>query len=1047
MQIIKGSIKHPHSVVVAMLLCGIFGYLALIALPVQMKPTLDKPEISINTTFRGASPAEVEEQITNRIEDQMDAVEGVYKITSNSQDGYSSITLEFDWGIDKDVAIIDVVNKLSQVPDLPDDADEPEVIAVSSDQQEPIMWFGMTGDKGANEKFEIAEDLVEPRIRRLEGVGDLFLFGGEEREFQILVDPFALAGRGISYNEFAEAIRAENQNVRGGFLDQGKRRYIVRTVGKYKNPEELLATIVAYDKDGGPVYLKEVASVQKGYKKTRSVVRTNGKPIVIFGVIRKTGANVVSTCRTVEEEIKKLNKEFEQKRLGVSFEVFHTQVDYIDEAIDLVKSNMYVGALLAVAVLLIFLRSSRSVLVIALSIPISIVTVFILLKFFNRSLNIISLAGLAFSVGLVMDNAIVVLENIFRHRSMNKNSSDASYDGATEVWGAILVSTLTTLAVFIPVVFIQQEAGQLFKDIAIAVSCAIGLSFIASLTIIPMAASILYRGRDINKKEKHIPGLHNVSVVIGNIGTFMAKGYDKVMSGLIGRENNKILKKVIIVAVIFIGFLASMKMLPDAEYLPSGNQNFIIIYAKPLVGTNFDKQVESILPLENQLQQMKEEGRVEMFFSVFSNRFSAVGVAADKNHASEKEMAALVGELFGRTRNITGFESLFPFQASIFRDPGKQFEVEISGPDLDRLKETSERITGQLMGMKDAVKFVRSSFQEGAPELNVRLNRDKCARVGLRVSDVAEAVESLVAGKQVGYYDEGGKDIDLSILAGPGFVETKESLAALSLITPSGYMVKLGDIADVKVELGPTAISHLEKERSIILTVDLVPEISLEKAINRVENEVLAPTRATLSGSYTLGFGGSADKLNSTLKALSGSFILALIIVYLLMVALFESFTYPLIIMATVPPAASGAFLGISISHKISGGFVGFDVLAMLGLVILAGVVVNNAVLIVHQALNFRREGYDPDEALIKSCSSRLRPIAMSMTTSVFGMLPLAMGGGAGSELYRSLGAAVVGGLAVSTIFTLFLVPSLLSLVQDIQWYLGGKKWKTTEED
>lgn len=1049
MQLIQSSIRHPHSIIVAMALCILFGYISMRTLPLQLKPTLDRPEITIRTNYRGASPSEVEDQITIPIEDQMDGVEGLNRLSSTSSDGRSAITLEFDWGVNKDIALIDVVNKLSQVPNLPADADEPAVRAVSSDEEEPIMWFIMTGNKTPNEMFAIAQDIVEPRIRRVEGVGDLFISGGEEREFHVLVDPVAMAGRGVSFTQLSAALRAENRNVRGGFIDQGKRRYIVRTVGRYSTPEEILQTIIAYDAQGGPIQLQEFASVSPGYKRRLSMVRSDGEPTVAFRLIRKTGANVVKTCRLAEEAIEQLNREMEQRNLGVSLRIVNTDVEYIDQSIRLVVTNLLIGAGLASMVLLLFLRSFRSVLVVLLAIPISIITVFILLQAFGRSLNIISLAGLAFSVGMVVDNAIVVLENIYRHISMGKKPHLAAYDGAREVWGAILISTLTTLVVFIPIIFIQEEAGQLFKDIAIAISCAIALSFLASLTIIPCASSILYRFRSIRQRFE---AMHPKAARVMNLMEFVwlgksfARAYEWLMEHLIGRSLGRFLSKIGIVVLLAAAFVLSLRLLPEAEYLPSGNRNFILVFARPVVGTNLESQMESILPLERILLNMKEEGRLERFFVILSDRFSAIGIVVDKRHASERQMQAMVGEIFGITRGITGFESLFPVQASIFRDPGKQFNVEISGPDLNRLNQIARSIQGQLMGMPDVVRFVRSSYQDGNPEVQVRLDRDKCARVGLRVTDVAEAVESLIAGRVVGTYEDEGKNIDLTILSAAGSMESKEALESLILVTPTRHQVKLGDIAEVGVQTGPTSIQRLEKERAIILTVNLTPETSLENAIERVEGEILTPLRTTLPGSYSLGFSGSADKLNTTLQALTSSFLLAIIIVYLLMVALFASFTYPLIIMATVPPAASGAFLGITLSHKLSGGFVGFEVLSMLGLVILTGVVVNNAILIVHQALNNRREGYNPDEALLLSCKTRLRPILMSASTSVFGMLPLAIGGGTGSELYRGLGATVVGGLAVSTLFTLFLVPTLLSMVQDIQWYLGGRSWKQQTE-
>jgi len=394
-------------------------------------------------------------------------------------------------------------------------------------------------------------------------------------------------------------------------------------------------------------------------------------------------------------------------------------------------------------------------------------------------------------------------------------------------------------------------------------------------------------------------------------------------------------------------------------------------------------------------------------------------------------MKAFVGEMFGRCQGLAGFESLFPMQMSIFRDPGKQIEIDIVGPSLERLQTASERITKELYGT-DGVKFVRSSFHGGNPEVQIRLDRRRSAALGLRVSDVADFVQSLVAGKYVGRFNEAGKQIDLTLYAQKDRVQSREDIAAVQLVTPSGEFVRLDSVAEVRTTTGPTAIKHVEKERAITLTVNLTDAVPLEAVIASVEASILSPLRQSLPRSYSLRLGGTADKLDSTLRALTGSFYLAVVIVYLLMVALFRSWVYPLIIMVTIPVAMTGAFLGISVAHTASGGLINFDVIAMLGLIILAGIVVNNAILIVHQTLNLRDTGMSPDEALREASESRLRPICMSVSTSVLAMLPLALGRGAGTELYRGLGAVVIGGLAVSTLFTLFLVPALFSLVQDI---------------
>ena len=1031
MKLISSSVKHPHAVIVGILLCALFGYRAMVSIPMQMKPTLDKPEITITTTYRGAAPVEVEDQITTPIEEEMDAVEGVRKVSSKSAEGRSAITLEFDWGVNKDIALIDVINKLNQVPDLPEEADEPVVLAVSSDERQPVMWVICLSDKSANELFELAEDVIEPRIRRIEGVGDLRIFGGEEREVHVLVDPQAMASRGITFDQLVSALRRENMNVRGGFIDEDKRRYTIRTMGQFTSLDEVGEVIVARTQVGA-VYLKELATARFGYKKSLSTVRTNAKPTVVFGVVRKSGANVVAVCNRVQNAFTNLNEEFKQKGVDLEFRAVYTEVDYINESIELVRQNLLIGGLLATAVLIVFLRSFRSVAVVALSIPVTLITVFILLKAFDRSINIISLAGLAFAVGMVVDNAIVVLENIYRYVEMGKRTSEAIVEAASEVWGAVLASTLTTLAVFVPIIFIQEEAGQLFKDIAIAISCAIGLSLLVSLTVVPMLGrQLILRGakkREVGALLRSAGGIVDL-VLLGWLGRSFSWAYNRAMAWLVGASPLRIAVKLLVVAALASGFYLSLQLLPESEYLPSGNRNFVLVFANPLVGSHLDKRVESVRPLE---QMLLNDPRVERFFCVFGGRFNAVGMRLKKPYTDERSMTKYLDEIRAFTSSMPGFKSLFPMQASIFRDPGKQFDVEISGPDLDRIERTAREIEAQLRTIP-GVMFVRTEHQPGRPEVQVKLDRERCAALGLRVSEVSTVIESLVAGKVVGTFNDGGKEIDLTLRAKPGLVETRNALAAVTFHTPAGRGVRLDTIAAVRTTTGPVEIRHLEKQRAIVLTVNLLRHISLERAINAVETQIFKPMRSRLPATYTLKLGGSADKLNSTLRALKDSFVLALIIIYLLMVALFESFTYPMIIMATVPLAASGAFMGVTLANHLSDGRVSFDVITMLGLVILSGIVVNNAILIVHQALNFRREGMPPNQALVESCRTRLRPIFMSATTSVFGMLPLALGRGAGSELYRGLGAALVGGLAVSTVFTLFLVPCLLSLVQDLQ--------------
>ncbi len=1038
MQIIDHSVRFPHTVLVVVLLCVLFGYLSLDRIPVQLKPSTENPEIKIDTTFRGAAPREVEDQVTNRIEEVVDGVEGIERITSVSREGASSIKLEFDWGVDKNRAMIDVINKLNQVADLPDDAEEPVVVSVNSDSREPIMFITMLSKTlTANELYEIATDSIEPRFRRVAGVSDMWLFGGEEREMQIRVNPEKMAARGIRIDELETSLRSENMNVRGGFIDEGTVRFNLRTTGRFRSSEDIGAMIVRRS-EFGSVYLREIAEIGFGYKEQTTVLRVNGTPTVVFGILRKAGANVVTICRQLETEIDTINREFVHRGVDVRLDIPHSDVAYIDESINLAWQNLMIGAILAAAVLLIFLRSPRIVLVVALSIPVCIITVFIFLRFFDRSLNIISLAGLAFSSGMILDNSIVVIENIYRHLNEGKDPATAAREATTEVWGAVVTSTLTTLAVFIPIIVMQNETGQLFKDIAITISLAISLSLIASISLIPTLAALLCRATrpDVDSQASNARPRRTPLLVAG--GNAITRAYMYVINGMIGHRPVKMLAKTAIILIVTALFFASLTMLPSAEYLPNGNRNLVFYFAKPLVGSNLEKTVSDVEPLERILAN---DERVDRFFTVFASEFQAIGVICKDEpgadgipYTHERKLREFTAELFRIGRNIAGFEVLFPVQASIFRDPGKQLEIDIIGPDLERLRAIASDIEDRLRGNTAAsVKFVRSSFTSGKPEVQVHIDRARSIPLGMRVSQVADMVEVLKAGRIVGTYDDEGDQIDLALYATTGRVSERRDLEDIPIVTPVGKTVRLADIANVVSTTGPTEINHVEKERAITLTVNLKDDVALEEAIGVITKDVLLPVNAELPTKYAARLSGSADKLAATIKAVAGSFVLAVLIVYLLMVALFRSVLYPLIILITIPLATSGAFAGISIAHAQSDGLIIFDVISMLGLIILSGIVVNNAILIIHQAINFRDSGLSPEESLIESCRTRLRPICMSVITSVLGMLPLAAGSGAGTELYRGLGWVMIGGILVSTIFTLFLVPALASLMMDIQ--------------
>lgn len=1019
MKLIDVSIHRPVSVVVGILLVTLFGYLSLQKIPIQMKPTVDKPIITISTAYRGAAPQEVEEQITTPIEEQVQSVENLYKISSKSMEGSSRISLEFDWGVDKNIASIDILKKLNLVGELPEEAETPIISAITSEEEQPIMWLiAQNPQMNINDLYQYADDYIKPQLERLEGVGRIRLPGGEEREIQVILDYDALSARSISIPQIREALRRENRNVRGGHFDEGKRRFIVRTVGLFQTLEDIEKVVIR--KSGTEVvYLRDVARVIDSFKEKGSVVKANGVPTIAFGIIKKTGTNTLDIIKRVKAEVEKLQEQLASK--GITLEPVYDESEYIWDSVNFVVSNLKWGAALAALVLIFFLKSLRSTVIVVMAIPISMIAVFIPLLALGRSLNIISLAGLAFAVGMVVDNAIVVLENIYRHLEMGSSRLKAASEGTKEVWGAVLAATLTTLAVFLPIIFIKEEAGQLFKDIAIAISCAVGFSLIVSVSVIPMLSSQWLRARDKHKNHKQNKWIDRL--LLSWVGVAVSNFFLNIVT--IGTRGFK--RKITVILVITILFLLSLKLVPKQEYLPTGNRNFIIVIMKPHTGSNLAHNEYLANEVEQKVKMLPE---VERYFSVVSQNFKIVGIICKREYALQTQEVA--GKLTGMIKSIPGFEYAFATQVSLFgRRLGKGLDIEIKGLDLYQIQGYASRIQRQIMGLP-GVQLVRNSLELGQPEIQVRVDREKAADLGLAVQDVAEIVETLIAGKIATLYKSGGDEYDITLMGENELFDRKQALHNLIIYTPSGRRVKLASIADIKETTGPTNIDHIELNRSITLSVNIFEDVPLEQVMDDVNNKVLTPLRQELPYGYFVELSGSASDLETTTAALKNSFILALIIIYLLMSSLFESFIYPFIIMFSVPLAATGAILGVWLTGSE------LNVVTMLGFIILAGIVVNNAILLIHQALHHMRlEGMEPNQAIIESVRTRIRPIFMSVITTICGMLPMTLRGGAGSELYSGLGAAIVGGLSISTIFTLILVPVLFSLVMDFKRILG----------
>ena len=1013
MKIIDVSIKRPTSVIVGVLLAVIFGYISLRNMPVQMRPTVDRPEISVSVDYPGVASQEMEEQVTTPVEQRLNTVQNLYRVTSTSSTGRSRMKLEFEWGVNKDLASIDVLKKLNQVRNLPEDIETPVITAATSDERS-ISYLAVKSDtQDSNVLRKICEDVIAPQLERIEGVGRVWVYGGQEQEVQIVLDYQAMTSRRISIDQVRRAINNENQNARGGHIDEGKRRFMVRTLGQFERLEDIEQVIVAQG-PGGPVYLRDIAEVVNGFKEARWTAKERGSPSVVMGIVKRSGANTVQVMAAADLILARLNEELSLR--GVEIVKVLDETDYIWDSIDQVVSNLQLGGALACLVLLLFLRNFVSTAIIAFAIPVSIVASFIFLRMTGSSLNIITLAGLAFAVGMVVDNAIVVLESIYRHAERGKGRGEAAFDGTEQVWGAILASTLTTLAVFLPIIFVKEEVGQLFRDIALSISYAIVMSLAISITVIPMLSAKWMRvgkRKDRGGARNRVVDLLTFSWLGGSIGRFFIGAVRWLIRG--------IPRKLVFVAVVLGVFVLSLNLLPSAEYLPTGSKNMIRGVARVPPGTNQAKATHLMDRVQERFMTLPEM----RYLFVLSGGWNMVFMSCKDEYKSK--IKEVVDKMRGMVGDIPGMR-IFVSQAGIFnrRGGGKSIQMRVKGKDLREVQNYVDVLVEQLPEL-EGVLDAQSSLDVSNPEFQIRIDRERAARLGLSVRTVAEAIETLVGGKVVSLYRVEGDEIDITLKGPEGSFRNVDDLKDILVYTPAGEPVRLGSLIQVQDSLGPTQIQHWNLDRVILVTVRIAEEAPLEEVLGGIQKQVVLPLQKQMPIGYSIELGEAADQLRRTKEALTGAFLLAVIIIYLLMASLFESFRYPLIILFSVPLAMTGAILGIVLTGAQ------FNVITMLGFIILSGIVVNNAILLIHQALRLiRDEGYGYNEAILGSCQTRIRPIFMSTMTSVLGMLPLAAGRGAGSELYSGLGAAIVGGLMVSTVFTLILVPVLFSLFNDL---------------
>ncbi|MDH3543204.1 MAG: efflux RND transporter permease subunit [Desulfobulbaceae bacterium] len=1039
MDIIRYSIEKPVTVISVIIIVLLFGLISLKRLPFQLSPTVIEPEIKVTTTWRGATPYEIEREIIEEQENTLKGLPNLEEMESESMNGMGTVTLRFKVGTNVEEVLTRVSNKLNEVPSYPNDVDKP-VVNASGASTSPVVWIilkTMDSNPRHVETYRtFFEEEVRQHLERVKGVSDLFIGAGTEQEMHVVVKPDRLAALGLTVYDLISNLQNENINISAGTLEVGRQKYRIRTKAEFNSAEDIRNVVLRSDGQKR-VLLRDVADVDFGYAKPNGVVLHNGTGGMAVGIRPEPGTNILEMTDQLEETVKWLN-ETKLKPNKLYFHWLYDQRFYIGGAIKLIKQNIVFGGLLAVAVLMLFLRSLRATAVVALAIPISIVGTFTVLDIMGRNLNVISLAGIAFAVGMLVDNAIVVIENIDRHRKTGKSAYDAALDGTKEVWGAVLASTVTTVAVFLPIVFIHEEAGQLFRDIAIAVVTAVSLSLFVSVSVIPMFSNKFF-GVASSKK------LHSKSILVSS-GNWLAEQIMNLVSMAIRNWKTRLTTICILTGLAFFTVWA---LLPKMEYLPQGNRNFVLSILAPPPGLSN----QELLEIGNYFTEIARPhlgkdvngmpGIADMFY-IGREGFNIVGALS-----THWDRAGELRPLFNRMiYSIPGMYGV-SLQPGIFSrriGTGRSVELDISGDDLELIVAAATRLFEKIRDDIDDTQ-VRPvpSIELSYPEAQIIPDRERLKTNGMTSRELGLALDVLMDGTYVGdFKQEGKKKIDLIIKSADAGIATPEDLYHSLLSTPKGQMVPVSSLARLEHTAGMTQIRHLERKRTVTLQITPPDDMALQEALEIIEQEIIPAVRAEgLFKELEVGISGAADKLIETRNVLQWNFVLAALIAYLLMASLFSNFIYPLIIMLTIPLAGAGGFIGL----KLLNIFLvqqPMDVLTMLGFVILIGVVVNNAILIVHQALNnFHNRGMTHHDAVLDSTRSRLRPIYMSAATSIFGMMPLVLVQGAGSEMYRGLGSVLLGGLAVSTVCTVFVIPAILMFVIPMEKRREHKSEKT----
>lgn len=1019
MKISSWAVKRPISVFMAMAVVLLLGGVSLFKLSIDLLPKMNIPVAVVSTQYLGAGPFEVENMVTKPIEKSMATVHNIKRISSSSSEGISAVIIEFNQNADMDFSTLEMREKIDLIKGfLPDEATYPIVLKIDPGAM-PIMSVAISGYDDLSKLQEVTENQIKPRLERLPGVASISISGGYERIIEIKVDIDRLTANKITIEQLAALIRAENINLPGGEIEEGNEKILVRTTGEFSSVDEIKSLPIMLP-TGKKVSLNDLASIELTYKEAEEISKVDGKNSIRMTIQKQSISNTVQVANLINKEIKLIQNQLSD----LSIEPIIDQSKFIKGAITNVGITALYGALLASIILYLFMGNIKTTLIIAIAIPISIIGTFTLMYFSNLTLNLLSLGGFGLGVGMLVDNAIVVLENIYRYKEEGYSAFDAAIKGVKEVSVAVSAATFTTISVFLPIAFVEGITAEIFKELALTITFSLLASLVVSLSLVPMLCSKVFKNEEHRTLSKN-KGL----LLFDRFFHICTEKYSRLLNWTLNHRKATIFTTLII-------FVASLSLVffTGIEFFPNFDDGTFTVNIRLPHGAKLEDTQAITNTIENLLKKNKDIERIYTNVGGGDGEFNLYGTRSntatiDGKLVTYKERNNSTDEIVDKLRNelskIPGANiSISTLSSSMgLSGGGADIQLEVRGEDLDVLKNISEDVIN-IVQTVNGTREVKSNFVEGTPQLEVKLKRDVASTYGLTTAQVASSIRNILTGITVTRLKVEDRDVNV-ILTGENYLKNSlSSLRLASIPTPIGINMPLDQVAEIEYSQAPSAIRRTDQVRGITVSAS---------TFNRDINSVIGDIKEELDkykfpNGYTYEFRGSKEQLDEAYKSLTLAVILAILLVYMIMASQFQSFLYPFIIMFSVPLAFTGGIIGLFLAR------IPISVPAVIGAIVLAGIVVNNGIVLIDYINILRSKGKEKKEAILLSGRTRLRPILMTTLTTVLGLIPLALASGDGSEVQAPLAIVVIGGLTLSTLLTLIVIPVIYSLFKDTNY-------------